>query len=131
MTTLLLVEDDAKITLAMGIRLKAAGYTVATAPDAFHAMSQARHHEPDVVLMDINLPDGDGFTVAQKLQLMPETATTPIIFMTASKAPDLKERANSLNAAAFLEKPFTASQLIDAIESAISCDESLYKQAVR
>lgn len=119
MKTVLLIEDDRKITLAVGIRLKAMGYEVATAADAVSAVAQARKIEPDVVLLDINLPGGDGFIVAERLQRLHQTAATPIIFITASKQEGLKERAKELGAVAFLEKPFDATQLADAIE--MSC----------
>lgn len=118
MKSVLLVEDDSKLTLAMGIRLKSIGYGVTTASDAIGAISQARKHEPDVIVIDINLPGGDGFIVAERLQTLTQTAATPIIFMTASKKPGLEARAKELGAIAFLEKPFDASQLSNAIESA-------------
>ncbi len=118
MKTVLLVEDDKKLTLAMGMRLKSMGYTVATAADAICAVAEARKSNPDVILIDINLPGGDGFVVAGRLQSLIQTAATPIIFITASKQPGLKERAKEFGAAAFLEKPFDATQLADAIETA-------------
>ena len=120
MKTVLLVEDDRKITLAVGVRLKAMGYQLATAADAISAVAQARKHAPDVVLLDINLPGGDGFLVAERLHSLMQTSATPIIFITASKQPGLKTRARELGAAAFLEKPFDATQLADAIEMSLS-----------
>ena len=123
MKTVLLVEDDKKITLALGMRLKAMGYEVASAADAVSAVAQARKCKPDVVLLDINLPGGDGFVVAERLQSLLQTSATPLVFITASKESGLKERALALGAAAFLEKPFDATQLADAIEM------SLYSEA--
>lgn len=119
MKTVLLIEDDKKITLAIGVRLKAMGYEVASAADAVSAVAQARKCKPDVVLLDINLPGGDGFVVAERLQTILQTAATPIIFITASKQSGLKERARALGAVAFLEKPFDATQLADAIEMSL------------
>lgn len=119
MKTVLLIEDDKEITLAVGIRLKSLGYEVISAADAVTAVAQARKSNPDVVLIDINLPGGDGFMVAERLQSLLETAVTPIIFMTASKQSGLKERAKELGAVAFLEKPFDGTQLADAIEASL------------
>lgn len=119
MKTVLLIEDDKKITLAMGVRLKSMGYEVASAADAVSAVAQARKCKPDVILIDINLPGGDGFMVAERLQSLMQTSTTPFIFITASKQPGLRERAKELGAAAFLEKPFDATQLADAIEMSL------------
>ena len=119
MKTVLMIEDDPKVSLALGIRLKSMGYEVNTAADAVAAVSQARKCQPDVILIDINLPGGDGFVVAQRLKTLVQTSATPMIFITASKKPGLKERAKELGAVAFLEKPFTATEMADAIEMSL------------
>lgn len=131
MKTVLLVEDDKKITLAIGIRLKSMGYEVATAADAVSAVAQARKCKPDVVLLDINLPGGDGFLVAERLQSLMQTSATPIIFITASKQEGLKKRAMELGAVAFLEKPFDATQLADAIEMSLYAPSSFGDEAMQ
>ena len=119
MKTVLMVEDDAKVSLALGIRLKSMGYEVNAAADAVSAVSQARKCSPDVILIDINLPGGDGFVVAQRLKTLVQTSATPVIFINASKKAGLKERAKELGAVAFLEKPFTATEMADAIEMSL------------
>jgi DNA-binding response OmpR family regulator len=124
MKTVLLIEDDAKLSLAYGVRLKAIGYTVHVARDAVAAIGYARKTNPDVILLDISLPGGDGFLVAERLSNMISSAATPIVFITASKRADLRERAMKLGAAGFLEKPFDATTLADAIESALSPDQN-------
>ena len=123
MKTVLIVEDDARVSQAYGIRLKAMGYSVVTAADAVTAVTQARKHEPDVILLDIFMPGGDGFMVAERLSKLVETASTPIIFATASKDDGLRERAKKIGAVRFLEKPFDATALADAIEAAFNPSE--------
>jgi CheY-like chemotaxis protein len=120
MKTVLLVDDDNIFLLGMGVRLKSMGYTVCTAKDAANAVSAVRKNSPDVVVLDVSLPAGDGFLVAHRLQSLIGSATTPIIFITASEKPDLRERAMNAGAAAFLNKPFDATTLADAIEAALS-----------
>jgi CheY-like chemotaxis protein len=120
MKSVLLVDDDNTILLGTGVRLKAMGYRVYTAKDAVSAISAVRKNEPDVVVLDISLPAGDGFLVADRLQNMVGSAATPIIFMTASENPGLRERATKLGAVGFLKKPFDATLLADAIEMALS-----------
>ena len=120
MKTVLLVDDDNTILLGVGVRLKGMGYRVFTAKDAVSAVSAVRKSEPDVVVLDISLPAGDGFLVADRLQNLVGSAATPIIFMTASDNPALAERAKKLGAAGFLKKPFGATALADAIETALS-----------
>jgi two-component system, chemotaxis family, chemotaxis protein CheY len=120
MKTVLLVDDDGTILLGIGVRLKSMGYTVYTAKDAVSAVAAVRKNEPDVVVLDISLPAGDGFLVADRLQNLVGSAATPIIFITASENPALRERAKKLGASGFLKKPFDATALADAIESALS-----------
>jgi CheY-like chemotaxis protein len=120
MKSVLLVDDDNTVLLGTGVRLKSMGYTVYTAKDAVSAVSAVRKNEPDVVVLDISLPAGDGFLVAGRLQNMVGSAATPIIFITASENPTLRERAKQLGAVGFLQKPFDATSLADAIESALS-----------
>ena len=119
MKTILLVEDDSRIQTAMGIRLKSMGYSVVSAVDAVYAMDQAVKARPDVVLLDINLPGGDGFLVAERLRKRNETVDTPIIFITASKREEFRVRAAMIGASGFLEKPFSATQLSEAIEKSL------------
>lgn len=118
----LLVEDDKKLALALGMRLKSNGHSVTSAPDAITAMSNAVTFQPDVVVIDINLPGGDGFMVAERLMSSTETNSIPYIFMTASKKEELKQKALRLGAIGFLEKPFYSSQLTDMLDSGSSQD---------
>ncbi len=68
MKKILLIEDDQRVAHAIGIALKAMGYEVATASDAVLATQQARKANADVIILDINLPGGDGFVVAERLK---------------------------------------------------------------
>jgi CheY-like chemotaxis protein len=120
MKTVLLVDDDNTVLLGTGVRLKSMGYIIYTAKDAVSAVSAVRQCAPDVVVLDISLPAGDGFLVADRLQMLVGSVATPIIFMTASENPALRERAMKLGAVGFLKKPFDATSLADAIESALS-----------
>src|SRR6202030_4506531 len=104
MKTVLLVDDDNTFLLATGTRMMNMGYTVYTAKDAVSAISAVRKNEPDVVVLDISLPAGDGVLVSDRLQTLVGSAATPIIFMTASENPSLRERAMRQGAVAFLTK---------------------------
>lgn len=120
MKTVLIVDDDNTVLLSIGMRLKSMGYTVCTAKDAVSAVSVARKANPDVVVLDISLPAGDGFVVAERMQRLITSAATPIIFITASATPELEKRAAQLGAAGLLQKPFDATVLADAIETALT-----------
>ena len=118
MKKVLIMEDDKKITAALAIRLEAAGYEVLTACDGFGGLKVALEHRPDLILTDIWMPIGTGFSVAQRLRSL-GLADTPIIYITASKLKGLKESAKELGAAAFFEKPYDPEQLLEAVSSAL------------
>ena len=113
---ILIVEDDRKIAMALGIRLKAASYAVLQAADALVATNLAVKHEPDLVLLDISIPGGNGFLVAERLQMM---APTNMIFITAHKEAGLREKAMQHGAVAFFEKPYDADALLATIRETL------------
>lgn len=110
----LIVEDDEKIALALSLRLRSAGYDTCTAPDAVSGVRSALSLSPDLVLLDISLPAGSGFTVAEQVRSS-KSAKTPIIFLTASKQPGFRERALELGAAGYFEKPYEPEALMTAV----------------
>jgi len=115
---ILIVEDDSKIAMALALRLKAAGYETMLAFDALLGLTTALRIPPDLVLLDISMPAGNGLELAKKLQkLLPEPP--PIIFLTASKQPALRQKAQDLGAAAYFEKPYEAEELMAAIQKAL------------
>jgi CheY-like chemotaxis protein len=129
MKTVLLIDDDNVFLLTIGVRLKSMGYVVHAAKDAVSAVSAVHKTSPDVIVLDVSLPAGDGFLVAERLQRLISAAATPIIFVTASESPGMSERAMKLGAVAFLNKPFDATTLADAIESALSPGDNWRPQA--
>ena len=118
MKKILVIEDDARIAAALGIRLEASGYAVRTAPNGFDGLKMAVEDRPDLIVMDIWMPVGMGFSVAQRLRSLGMTGT-PIIFITASKRQGLKQAAQELGAAAFFEKPYDPVLLLEAIQRAL------------
>ena len=113
---ILVVEDDPYIQRALSVRLRAWGHMVVTAADAGGAIAVAQQHAPDVALMDICLPDGDGFQVMDYLRALTVTARLPVIFISASGLEGMADRVREFTAAEFLEKPFEARDLEAAIE---------------
>jgi CheY-like chemotaxis protein len=114
----LIVEDDKKISLALGVRLRANGYEVLQAFDGLQGFVQATKQRPDVVVLDLSMPAGGGLSVAARMRDMIDLAAVPIIFMTASKRPDLIEEAKKYGAIGLLEKPFDADLLLGLIRQA-------------
>ena len=114
MKTILIVEDDARIAAALRVRLEAGGYQVVTAGDGFSGLKLAMTHKPQLILLDIMMPVGMGFSVAERLKDL-GCGDTPIIFMTASKRAGLRKTAQRLGAAGFFEKPYDAEELLAAV----------------
>lgn len=119
MKNVLLVEDDPKLSTALQMRLQHMNYAVSSVSDAVRAMDAAIRSEPDLIILDINLPGGDGFIVADRLRKNPSTMTTPIIFITASAQPELQIKAQAMPGASFLQKPFDAVELQNVIEESV------------
>jgi DNA-binding response OmpR family regulator len=117
---ILVVEDDKKLALALSLRLRAKRYDVKVAYDAVGGVMVASKEKPDLVVLDISMPAGGGFTVAERMQNLAATAGIPIIFLTASNDPAHRQRARELGAAAFLEKPYEIEELLEAIKRALS-----------
>ena len=116
---ILIIEDDQKIAMALAVRLKAAGYVATTTHDALTGLSAAVRNPPALVLLDISMPAGDGFSVAERIQALIPTPT-PIIFLTASKQPGFKEKARKMGAAGYFEKPYEAEELLGAVRQALA-----------
>jgi DNA-binding response OmpR family regulator len=118
MKKILIIEDDGKIAAALAIRLKSAGYEPIIAPDGFEGLRRAVADRPDLILMDIWMPVGIGFSVAQRLPSL-GLKDIPLIFITASRLPGLRRAAEQLGAVAFFEKPYDPEQLLAAIAHAL------------
>ena len=118
MKKILVVEDDKKISMSLKIRLRSAGYQVLQAFDTVVGTSMARKHQPDVILLDISMPGGDGFDIAERVRdtIGSEAA---IIFVTAHKEPEFRERALKLGATGFFEKPYDSDALLKTIAAAV------------
>jgi DNA-binding response OmpR family regulator len=118
MKSILIIEDDPKLALALAVRLKSAGYEATAANDALTGLNAAVKNPPDLVLMDVCLPLGNGFTLSERIQTLLPTPT-PTIFLTASKQPCLRQKAEELGAAGYFEKPYEAADLLLAIQKAL------------
>jgi DNA-binding response OmpR family regulator len=119
MKKILIIEDDQRLAFALSIRLKSRGYATWTAGDAIAAVAKAREVKPDLILLDLSLPAGSGFNVLKQLDQFPETCETPIILVTASEDPDLREKALDLGIAGLLRKPYDEDALASVVEQAL------------
>lgn len=116
MYKILVVEDDPMIMKTLKIRFTAEKFEFIAAQDAIQAISIARKSQPDLIVLDISMPGGSGLQVAEKLQNLTQTMCTPIIFITAHKDKGYYDKAMSLGAAGYFEKPFDSKELIEEIK---------------
>lgn len=123
MKKILVVDDDQKITAALRIRLQHAGFSVHSATDGLSGLREAVAQKPDLVLMDIMMPQGMGFSVAERFKAL-GLAHVPVIFITASKRSGLRKTAEHLGAAGFFEKPYNADELLSAVSLLLSAQET-------
>ena len=116
---ILVVEDDADVRLGYHIRLKANGYDTFFAADALASMAEARKHQPDLIILDLGLPAGDGFIVMERLKAGTYLAVIPIIVVSARDRHQNKERALKAGAKAFLQKPVDNDELLTVIRQVL------------
>jgi DNA-binding response OmpR family regulator len=116
----LIVDDEPDIVRALALRLKTAGYDVVTAMDGAGALMTAVTEQPDLVLLDIGLPYGDGHVVAERLRSNPKTAHIPILFLSARNAPEDLGSARKSGAVGFITKPYDPEELLRRVSWALA-----------
>ena len=114
--TILIVDDDPDICSMLEFYFENLEYEVHVARGGAAAMRIARESRPDVILLDIRLPDADGFTVARTLRADRYTQHIPIIFLTGRNDPSERVEALEIGADDFVAKPFDAQELRLRIE---------------
>jgi DNA-binding response OmpR family regulator len=113
---ILIVEDDGDVRLGYHIRLKANNYDTFFAADSLTSITQARKHQPDLIILDLGLPAGDGFIVMERLKANTYLAVIPVIIVTGRDPYANRERALRAGAKAFLQKPVDNNELLAIIQ---------------
>ena len=121
---ILIVDDDPEMRLAMHVRLKANHYDVGFAVDGVSGIAEARKQQPDVILLDLGLPAGDGFTVLERLQTNDSMAAIPVIVVSGRDRAANRDRSLKAGAKVFLQKPVRNSDLLLAIEQVLGTRSS-------
>ncbi len=114
--TVLLVDDEDSLRRVMKDLLARDGYEVVEARTGAEALDQVDRHAPDIVVLDLNLPGMDGYSVLSELRARPATARIPVIVLTAKGDEDNEVRVFELGADDFLSKPFRAKALSKRLE---------------
>ena len=117
MNRVLVVDDEPDIVYMVKVILRSAGFEVTAASGIGDAMSQLSREEPDLVLLDLRLGDGDGWQLLTHMKEDGSSARIPVRILSASAAVSASERAIREGARGYITKPFVASSLLEAVRS--------------
>ena len=112
----LVVEDDREINELVGAYVQIAGFEYLSALDGASALSQARLHHPSLIVLDLMLPDTDGFEICRKLKSEQGTAQIPVVMLTALSDEEHRRKGRECGAAEYITKPFDPDVLMAAIK---------------
>ena len=116
----LVIDDEKGLSDVLAIRLQAAGFTACTANDGTSGLATARTERPDAILLDVRMPDMDGFEVHAALRSDPTLAGVPVIFLSANVQDSARHSAIANGAYAYLTKPYDAREVVSTVLDAIA-----------
>jgi putative two-component system response regulator len=116
---ILIVDDDPDIRLSLHVRLKANHYDVVFAEDGVGGIAEARKQMPDLIILDLGLPAGDGFSVMERLQANNILSTIPVIVVSGRDRNANRDRAIKAGAKAFLQKPVDNARILAVIRQVL------------
>ncbi len=117
--TVLVVDDDLLVAELLQVHLETAGYVVRHASDGAAALRAVEAEPPDLVLLDVMMPDVDGWTVLSQVRSQPATSTLPVVLLTGKSMPADQVRGWNLGASGFLSKPFSAEDLLAKVDQVL------------
>lgn len=118
--SVLVVEDDQEINELVGAYVQIAGYDYRPALDGAEALRQVREAHPSLIVLDLMLPDTDGFEVCRRLKSEPETRDIPILMLTALVGDEDRQKGIACGATQYMTKPFDPDRLMEAIRDIAS-----------
>jgi len=117
---ILIVEDEESLLKLESILLSSKGYNVTGVMDGKAALKEVRLNRPDLVILDIMLPEMDGFEVCRQIKQNPETSNIPVVMLTAKKNSQDLARGQEVGSDAYITKPFKSSKVLDTIQELLS-----------
>ena len=116
---ILIIDDDDAMVDVLGQRLQRQGYEIMVAASGEEGLSLARLHVPSLILLDLRLPDADGFNVCQELADTSETCTIPVIILSGMERPDIIRRSRAAGCQYYVRKPYDPNALLILVQHAI------------
>lgn len=117
MARVLVVDDEPNILISLEFLMQQGGFEVMTAEDGEQALAHVQQGKPDLILLDISLPGISGFDVLEQLRQAPDTATLPIIMLTAHGREVEREKGMALGADDYITKPFSTQSLVEKVNA--------------
>ncbi len=131
MTRVLVIDDEAPIRLLCRVNLEAEGMQVSEAGDGQSGLAKAREEQPDVILLDVMMPEMDGWQVAEELLSDRRTDSIPIIFLTARAEVRDRARGLDLGGVDYVTKPFNPVELAPLVEELVQRVEAGEREDLR
>ena len=125
----LVVEDDLLNRMFLSDSLRLHGYDVCEVDDGAHVMDAVRDYAPDLVTMDLNIPNISGETLIRRLRRDPDFARMPVLAITAFASPKDERRVRQLGADDFKTKPLALQSLLEAVGNLIAANENQARRA--
>ena len=116
---ILIVDDDPDLSQALRLRLRANHYDTVSAADGYSAIAQAHKERPDLILLDLGLPAGDGFVVLERLQRDSSLSSIPVIVLTARDPQSTEQDVLQAGASSFFQKPADNTELLETIRATL------------
>ena len=116
---IMVVDDDPDLRRALNVRLRANKYEIVSASDGFSALALAQKEHPNLIILDLGLPAGDGFLVLKNLKRFPSLSLIPVIVLTACDPQANEACALNSGAVAFFQKPADNFELLSVIQMSL------------
>lgn len=118
--SVLIVDDEPRITFALMTRLEASGFKVFHAINGLAGVEAAALHEPDAIILDVRMPDIDGFDTCRRIKRIERLSKTPVLFLSANPQDETKRQAMLAGGSAFMSKPYEASEIVESLQQLIA-----------
>ncbi|MCP4416045.1 MAG: response regulator [Chloroflexi bacterium] len=117
--SILVVDDEHMTRNLLRLMLERSGFTVLEAENGTKALEMVEEHLPDVLLLDVMMPDMDGFTVCERVRNQRETAAIPIVLLSARTSTDFLQRGMDAGANRYLGKPVSRDKLVRVLNEVL------------
>jgi DNA-binding response OmpR family regulator len=118
----LVVDDDEDLVRILSLNLLTEGFEVSTAFDGMSAVMRTHKDHPDLIILDLKMPAGDGFSVLEKIKCSTKTFAIPVVILSALPKEDMAEKAIKAGAIDYFSKPFDLEALISFIKKTLGVD---------